>query len=66
MTKEEAQAEIEGLEKAGHRIAFDYLHGRVMKVDIGGDTLYPRLFDRDNGNGAAARALAPLLKKMVA
>ena len=36
---------------------FDYLHGRVMKVDLSGDTLDPRLYDRDNGEGAAARAL---------
>ena len=36
---------------------FDYLKGRVMKVEIGGDELYTRLFDRDNGEGAAERAL---------
>jgi hypothetical protein len=43
-------------------VYFDYLKGRVMKVNIGGDTLNPRLYDRDNGNGAAARAIAPLRK----
>lgn len=37
---------------------FDYLKGRVMKVDISGDELDPRLYDRDNGEGAAERALA--------
>ena len=37
---------------------FDYLNGRVMKVDISGDSLNPGLYDRDNGSGAAARALA--------
>lgn len=36
---------------------FDYLRGRVMKVDLSGDALDPRLYDRDNGEGAAARAL---------
>lgn len=36
---------------------FDYLQGRVMKVDIGGDTLNPNLYDRDNGEGAAAKAI---------
>lgn len=36
---------------------FDYLHGRVMKVDIGGDKLDPYLYDRDNGPGAAAAAI---------
>lgn len=32
---------------------FDYLKGRVMKVEINGKTLRPRLYDRDNGVGAA-------------
>ena len=30
---------------------FDYVYGRVMKVDLSGDTLDPRLYDRDNGEG---------------
>ena len=33
---------------------FDYLKGRVMKVDLSGDELETRLYDRDNGDGAAA------------
>jgi hypothetical protein len=37
---------------------FDYLSGRVMKIDLGGDELDPWLYDRDNGEGAAERALA--------
>lgn len=36
---------------------FDYLEGRVMKVDISGDTLDTWGYDRDNGEGAAKRAL---------
>lgn len=36
---------------------FDYLKGRVMKVDLSGDKLNPFLYDRDNGQGAAAAAL---------
>ena len=40
---------------------FDYLYGRVMKVAIGEDMLDPRDYDRDNGEGAAARALVSLL-----
>lgn len=36
---------------------FDYLKGRVMKIDLRGDELRPRLYDRNNGEGAAARAL---------
>ena len=36
---------------------FDYLRGRVMKVDLGGEKFNPFAYDRDNGEGAAARAL---------
>ena len=36
---------------------FDYLQGRVMKVRIQGDELDPRLYDRDNGEGAAEQAI---------
>ena len=42
------------------QLYFDYLKGRVMKVDLSGDELDPRLYDRDNGQGAAARAIAAL------
>ena len=41
---------------------FDYLKGRLMKVNITGDSFEERLYDRDNGNGAAARAIATLRK----
>lgn len=34
---------------------FDYLKGRVMKVDLNGDTLKTYLYNRDNGDGAAER-----------
>lgn len=40
---------------------FDYLHGKVMKVDLSGDELNPHLYDRDNGEGAAERAISHLL-----
>jgi hypothetical protein len=46
---------------ADQGLYFDYLRGRVMKVGLDGDQLDPYLYDRDNGVGAAARALAPLL-----
>lgn len=43
---------------------FDYLKGRVMKVDLGkealereGGRLFVGLYDRDNGPGAAARVI---------
>lgn len=52
MTKEEAQ----GLLDRGQTY-FDYIRGRVMKIDLSGDTLATHLYDRDNGTGAAASAL---------
>lgn len=36
---------------------FDYLHGKVMKVDLSGNELDPRLYDRDNGQGKAAQLI---------
>lgn len=43
----------------------DYVRGRPIKTDLRGDLLDPRLFDRDNGEGAALRALQPLLANRV-
>lgn len=40
---------------------FDYLNGRVMKVDLSGNELDPWLYDHDNGTGAAERAISHLL-----
>ena len=40
---------------------FDYLQGRVMKVDLSGDQFDPYLYDRDNGPGAAKAALESLV-----
>lgn len=75
MTVEEAQKEIELgddhqrkypeiIGKPDSSMYFDYLHGRVMKVAIGKDELDPYGYDRDNGPGAALRALAPLIAKL--
>jgi hypothetical protein len=47
----------------GEVMYFDYLLGRVIKTEIGHDELDPRLYDRDNGHGAAKAALAHLLKE---
>lgn len=41
---------------------FDYHHGKVLKVDLSGDSFDPRLFDRDCGEGAAAAAIEALRK----
>lgn len=40
---------------------FDYLQGRVMKIDLKGDELDTWGYDRDNGDGAAQRALDSLI-----
>jgi hypothetical protein len=39
------------------RFYFDYLIGRVIKVNLSDDKFDPWLYDRDNGQGAAARAV---------
>jgi hypothetical protein len=36
---------------------FDYLKGRVMKINLSGDTLNTWGYDRDNGDGAAEKAI---------
>ncbi len=44
---------------------FDYLNGRVMKIDLSPTSfekgLAPFLYDRDLGQGATQRALQPLI-----
>jgi hypothetical protein len=42
---------------------FDYLRGRVLKIALSTNTLRTVLYDRDNGHGAALRALEPLLRR---
>ncbi len=44
----------------GGRNYFDYVQGRVMKVDLDGETLDPYLYDRDNGEGAAFMVIQSL------
>jgi len=46
------------------RLYFDYLHGRLLKIDITDDTLNPRRFDRDYGQGAAAKVVAELRRTL--
>lgn len=41
---------------------FDYLKGRVMKIDLSGDVLETWGYDRDNGDGAAQRAINAALQ----
>jgi hypothetical protein len=57
LSDEEAQEEVEAHTYKG-QISFDYLRGRVIKCEISGNEMHPGLFDRDNGAGAAAAAIA--------
>ena len=50
---------------SGGNLDFDYLNGKIMKVDISGDEFDERLYDRDNGDGAAQRAINTLREKGV-
>lgn len=45
----------------GEYLEWDYLHGRVMKIDITEDEVDTRLYNRDNGEGAAERAIDTIL-----
>ena len=39
---------------------FDYLHGRVMKIDLSGDDFRTHAYNRDNGPEAAERIIQGL------
>jgi hypothetical protein len=58
MTENEAQELLDD-----GQTYFDYLKGRVMKIELSGDELSTWLYNRDNGTDAAEKALAPLLAK---
>lgn len=63
MTPEQAEACLKeatpkkasnvGCQQDDDSVYFDYLKGRVMKVEINGNILDPVLYDRDLGQGAA-------------
>jgi hypothetical protein len=57
MSEEEAQ----GFLDAGQTY-FDYVHGRILKIDLEGDELSTRLYNRDLGEGAAEYALRDIVK----
>ncbi len=44
---------------------FDYLMGRVMKLDVGADEMEAALYDRDNGEGAAERTVEALRARLL-
>lgn len=50
----------EGTELLKKQTYFDYLKGRVMKVDLSKDEFDSYLFDRDNYFGAAQNAIEKL------
>jgi len=59
MTIEQAQKELDDNQWK----YFDYLHGRVMKVNLKNpDNFDERLYDRDNGYGAAHRTISKIVK----
>jgi hypothetical protein len=58
MTLKEAQE----LLSTGQRY-FDYVRGRILKIDLTGEMLDTRLFDRDIGQGAGAKAITTLKQK---
>ena len=56
MTVEEARELLKG------QTYFDYLKGRVMKIDLAKDDLETWLYNRDNGPEAAEHAIARMLE----
>ena len=56
MTVEEAKKLLE------EQTYFDYLNGRVMKIDLSTDELRTDLYNRDNGSLAAENIISKLQK----
>ena len=58
ITTEEAFGILKEYETKRGEIYFDYLNGKVMKIDLTSDDEFEEwLYDRDNGEGAAQRAI---------
>jgi len=57
-SKSMTASEAQGLLDKG--TYFDYLQGRVMKIDLSGDSFDPGLYDRDNGQGSAQKIINAL------
>ena len=60
MTEEEAAGLIAEMSNREY-IYFDYLRGRVLKIDLSTNYLNIVLYDRDNGPGAAECAIIEAL-----
>lgn len=63
MTREQAQ---ELLDTGVPSLYFDYVHGRPLKIDLADDELNTRLYNRDQGDGAAERVITELRERGVA
>ena len=61
MSIEEAK---ETLEKLSPHLYFDYLKGRVMKLDLTKDEIETRNYDRDIGEGRGAEVIAKLREEL--
>lgn len=48
--------------KENPEMHFDYLYGRVLKVDLSEDYFDPRLYDRDCGEGRAQKQIDKIMK----
>lgn len=60
MSEIEAQHILDGM---GDDRYFDYLNGKVMKVDLSSDVEFDEWgYDRDNGEGHAQKAIDSLIK----
>ena len=55
MTEEEAQKLLDD-----GQTCFDYLQGRVMKIDLSSDELDTWLYDRDIGDGECERVVSSI------
>jgi hypothetical protein len=71
MTVEEAEtlltpdgAKPDDLGHSRHGRYFDYLHGRVIKVDVSENPLDFRLYDRDLGKGAGEQAILRMMDSL--
>ena len=52
-------------ERISHQeLYFDYLFNKVMKVDLSGDEVNPKLYDRDAGDGTFARTVQELREEL--
>lgn len=61
----EAMSSKEAAEILADGDYFDYLKGRVMKISLSGSEFNERVYDRDNGTGAAAAAINAVRNGMV-